>query len=266
VPISTYGCKLLSGLSLSNNSTDADYDIDISTGSCIATDGSNYKKLSLSSGLTKQIDANWAEGDNAGGFPSGLSLTAETMYQVFLIGKSDGTVDAGFDTSSTASNLLSDASSYSWYKHLGWIYYEAVSVTKIRQFYHLPNGQFYYIDTLEDVEDTTGTLGTWTTASVPAPPSTLIYGEAVCEVNNANRISTTVRSNDSDMNVPDVSAYFNDTSVERDLILNDQGWCYTDSSSQIEYTVNGTGSGSETWEDFSFAVFGWLDTERVYGE
>lgn len=105
----------IDGLSLSND-TDADHDIQIAAGEC--RDSTNTVTLSLSAALTKQIDANWAEGDDAGGFPSGLSLAADTWYHVFLIGKTDGTVDAGFDTNDDASELLNDASDYTYYRRI----------------------------------------------------------------------------------------------------------------------------------------------------
>lgn len=108
------------GCTISNNGTDSDHDIDFATGQVALKDSSdNWKLFSLSSTLTKQIDANWAEGNNAGGFPSGLTLSADTWYHVFAIGKDDGTVDGGFDTDLSATNLLSDASSYSWFRRIG---------------------------------------------------------------------------------------------------------------------------------------------------
>lgn len=107
----------ISGLIISNNGSDAAHDIDIAAGDCI---GSANTLLKIgSSGITKQIDANWAEGDDAGGFPSGLTLTADTWYHVFVIKKNDGTIDAGYDTSTTATNLLSDATNYSEYRRIG---------------------------------------------------------------------------------------------------------------------------------------------------
>jgi hypothetical protein len=76
----------------------------------------------LSAALTKQIDANWVAGDGAGGFPSALALAADTWYYFFVISSADGTtVDAGFDTSLTATNLLTDAAGYTKYRRVGAI-------------------------------------------------------------------------------------------------------------------------------------------------
>ena len=71
--------------------------------------------------MTKQSDAVWAEGDAAGGFPSALTLTADTWYHFFAIGKTrngTGGCDFGWDTSLSAANLLADATAYSYYRRL----------------------------------------------------------------------------------------------------------------------------------------------------
>lgn len=113
-----YPPGFINGLILSNDAGDATNDINITAGSCVdSTDATN---ITLSSEITKQIDASWVVGDDAGGFPSGLTLTNDTWYHVFLIRRSDtGVVDAGFDTSLTATNLLIDASSYDSYRRIG---------------------------------------------------------------------------------------------------------------------------------------------------
>ena len=98
----------LVGLGLSNDAVDTAHDIAIAVGEC--RDNANAKDFRLTTILTKQIDATWAEGDDAGGFPSGHAAIAnDTWYHVFLVSKADGTVDAGFDTSLTATTLLADA-------------------------------------------------------------------------------------------------------------------------------------------------------------
>jgi hypothetical protein len=111
------------GLNIANG-TDASRDIDISAGAC--RDSTNQAIITLATGLTKQIDAAWSEGTDAGGFPSGLTLessgTEPEWYRVFLIASSDlSLIDAGFDSDASATNLLSDASSYSLYRQIGWV-------------------------------------------------------------------------------------------------------------------------------------------------
>jgi hypothetical protein len=103
-----------------NNSGDAVNDIDFFAGTVRSTD--NTQTITLSSTITKQIDANWAAGTGNGGFPSGLTLTNATFYWLFVIAKPDGTTDCGFDSSHTAVNLLADATGYTVYAPVGFVY------------------------------------------------------------------------------------------------------------------------------------------------
>lgn len=117
----------IGGLGLANG-TDADHDIDIAPGDATLVNASGPQLLGqLASTFTKQIDANWAAGSAAGGFPSGLTLSADTWYHVFLISTPGGLLDAGFDTSLSAANLLSDATAYAFYRRIGSVRTDASS-------------------------------------------------------------------------------------------------------------------------------------------
>jgi hypothetical protein len=106
--------------------TDTDHDIDIAVGSARdSTDGNDLRTTSV---ITKQIDANWAAGSAAGGFPSGLTLTLDTWYHMFVILNDNLiAVDAGFDSAVTATNLLSDASAYNDFRRIGSVLVDASS-------------------------------------------------------------------------------------------------------------------------------------------
>jgi hypothetical protein len=105
----------LSGLGLTND-TDADHDISIAVGEC--RDSTHAVNLILASAMVKQIDAAWAAGSAAGGLFSG-TVANSTTYHVFLIRKdSDGSIDAGFDTSITAANI---PSGYTNFRRIGSI-------------------------------------------------------------------------------------------------------------------------------------------------
>jgi len=106
----------LSGLTLSNG-TDADHDIDIAVGE--AKDSGNTTNLSLSSIMTKQIDAAWSSGTNAGGMATGVTLSPDTWYHVYLVELDAGGTDAGFDTSTTAANLVATSGIASAYRRIG---------------------------------------------------------------------------------------------------------------------------------------------------
>ena len=95
---------------------DADHDITVSTGR--ARDSSDTLDLILSSALTKQLDANWAAGDAAGGLPITVTLVDAMTLYVFVIAKTDGSIDVGFDDNTSATKLLA-ASTYTHYLQIG---------------------------------------------------------------------------------------------------------------------------------------------------
>ncbi len=94
------------GCALSND-TDATNDINVTAGAWRNADDDG--NLVLSSEQTKQIDASWATGDDAGGLSSSLTVTNDTWYHVHLILVSS-VVEVGFDTSVVAANLIADHS------------------------------------------------------------------------------------------------------------------------------------------------------------
>lgn len=119
-----YPTGYLYGLRIETD-TDADHDIKVNTGA--ARDSSDSANINLSTVITKQLDAAWAEGDDAGGLPSGVTLSGNEWLHFFVISKTDGTVDAGFDDNASATNLLADATGYSYYRFIGTVYIDGSS-------------------------------------------------------------------------------------------------------------------------------------------
>ncbi len=108
----------IDGLIMSNTVGDTEHDISISVGKC--RDSGDANSILFNAAMVKQIDVNWAEGTNEGGFPAGLGLAIDTWYHFYIIMSADGTkIDAGFDTSLTAVNLLGDATDYFLYRRIG---------------------------------------------------------------------------------------------------------------------------------------------------
>jgi hypothetical protein len=90
--------------------TDTEHDIEIAPGKCRSYDDTS--DMILNSAITKQIDATWAAGDGAGGLFSG-TVAIDTTYHLFLIRKdSDGSIDAGWDTSISAANMPAGYTAY----------------------------------------------------------------------------------------------------------------------------------------------------------
>lgn len=89
---------------LANNSTDANNDIDFSTGFCWDL-STNIKITNIA--LTKRLDATFVAGTNQGGLDTG-SKANSTWYACFAISKADGTADFLFSTSATAPTMPTD--------------------------------------------------------------------------------------------------------------------------------------------------------------
>lgn len=132
------GCELSIG-------ADTDHDIDISAGWVM--DSTNSQSM-RTSGITKLITGDWSEGNDNSGFPdTGLDLTNGETYHAFIIGKTDGSTDAGFDTSLTATNLLdgntAGASGYTLFRRIGSFYVDgSANLVPFTQ-----NGDVFMLDT-----------------------------------------------------------------------------------------------------------------------
>lgn len=119
----------------------------IAFGNCsVNGPGSNYY-IAHNNGITKYINSNWSEGSGNGGFPSALTLAPGIWYHVFILyNSSNGDVDAGFDASMAATNLLSDASDFDSYRRIGSVlYYNDGASNVIRDFYQ-KGDEFFWKD------------------------------------------------------------------------------------------------------------------------
>lgn len=156
----------LHGLKLANNATDAVNGIDIGVGGCVPDNASTINRnMTLTTAITKRIDANWVVGTGNGGFPSGLTLTNSTWYHVFLIMSStSGAIDAGFDSSLTAANLLADATGYDAYRRIGSIY----RATGLNRLFSQFGDEFLWNAPIQDLSGLAPTSRTLQTISVPS--------------------------------------------------------------------------------------------------
>ena len=111
--------KHIEGLTYANNAGDATNDIDVAVGSATSTHATPASRvlLSLTTALTKRLDASWVTGTNQGGLSSSLTIS-NVDYYIHLI-RVAGVDDVGFDTSETAANLITDHSA-THYRRIGW--------------------------------------------------------------------------------------------------------------------------------------------------
>lgn len=113
VAIKAHPRSYIAGLAYANNAGDATNDIDIAAGECV--DSTNVRLLQLSA-ITKQSDAAWAVGTNAGGLDTGA--VGNSDYYIWAITRIDtGVVDVLFSLSSTAPTM---PASYTLKRLIGW--------------------------------------------------------------------------------------------------------------------------------------------------
>lgn len=161
----------IGGLITSNNSGNPTTDVDIKPGR--AADDANAVTMSLTSTLTKKINATFTEGTNQGGLDTG-SVAASTTYAVWLIRRSDnGTVDALFSTSFTNPTLPTN---YDAKRLIAAVITDGSSnIIAYRQV-----GDYFRLlgDAIEDVNDSSITQNTFKTGTLSAPPNSLahVYG------------------------------------------------------------------------------------------
>lgn len=102
----------INGLLWENNATDATNDFDISVG--VAKSSDNTTALTLASAQTKQMDATWAAGTNAGAITAtawgATGWVAGQSYHVF-IAKISGVNEIIVDTDANGANIDTDHSS-----------------------------------------------------------------------------------------------------------------------------------------------------------
>lgn len=182
-----------------SNAADTDHDITIAAGS--KRDSSDTVTIVSASSTTKRIDAGWAAGTNQGGLASGVALANDTWYHVFKIQKSDGTIDAGFDSSLTAVNLLAD-SGYSYYAYVGSVLTDASA--NILQFTQVGNMFIWKTPTLDI--STTSLSTTSTQFPLPVPPGVSSEASLNLTLTNASAANIVIRNSGQTDSAPSTSA------------------------------------------------------------
>lgn len=107
--------------------------ISVTAGRC--RDADDTEDLILPVAMTKTINNNWSPGEAGGGFPSGLTLTNDTTYHVFIVDSTESPTgyEIGFDTSLTATNLLADTGGTK-YKHIDSIFYGTAAIDEFTNY------------------------------------------------------------------------------------------------------------------------------------
>lgn len=118
-----------------------------------ARDETNSSNLVLGSDRIKDFNSNVTVGGQ-GLFYVGLPRTASLFYRLFLVGKTDGTVEIGLDTlaNDDASGLRTyidgiDAVGWNYYRQIGWIFSRSTTnLSGLQQSEFEPNYHFWTED------------------------------------------------------------------------------------------------------------------------
>lgn len=232
---------------LTYNSTTA---LNITAGCC--SNSTSAVLMNSTSTMTKSINSTWSAGTGNGGLASGVSYTTSTWYHVFCIMDTSGTVDFGFDTSLTASNLLS-GSSYTYYRRIGSIKTDGSSlITKFFQ-----HGDVFRWDVIKQDAGSTNPGTSAVTFTLSVPSGVQIEGHVEFSISQASSAATVyglVTSPEQTDTTPSSSGY--------DILSNILGSMamrctpVTNTSSQIRYRISASSANiaiavnTVGWRDF----------------
>lgn len=235
-----------------SNDTDTAHDVQVSPGACANALDTNNQIVELTTGITKQIDAAWAEGDDAGGMATG-SVTSGTEYNVILIHE-DGdptNLDATFDVDPGGANT---ASGWVAARRIGSVFTETAAA-EIRQFTQVGN-LFKFAEPPPDIVDGSGTPGTFETATlINCPPGARVQMSARGAATTADiavQFSEAGQGSTGAVNVAGNEGF--DGGAGTRAVVAYVAW-RVDSSKQFDYTLQSTG----TWTEFDVDVIGYED-------
>ena len=230
---------LFYGLTLSNNSTDSDHDIDIAVGACM--DSTGAVRINLSTAFTKQIDATWAAGTDVGGLASGATLAVNTWYHVFAV-VVGGSSDVMFDTSATCANGVANNAVTS-YQYINSVLTDSSS--NILAFENLYNHVWFYAPELSVQANNPG--ATTQTVTLDSPLGIRVLAEIGVVVDQGASgmgdilIGATNQLATASSAQADIGASLSQTDSINKKVL-------TDTSSQIQYEcVTGTDGSILIW-------------------
>lgn len=245
----------LFGMVLSNNGTDPTNDIDVSAGKCRSDD--DTEDIVLASSITKQLDAVWAVGTNAGGRASGAGI-ANATYHVFVIKRTDTrVVDVAFDSSPTGANIAANTNAaYTKKRRVGSISRVSNAIRLFKQ----DDDNFEWLVPVNDVNVTNpGTAAVTRTLTVPTgirvQAKTLVIGEG-------NGADQPINIFISDLSITDTPATLAAAvlcvyaSTGGTIDLGATVLTYTNTSAQIRSRVQFSGATTKLF----ITTLGWIDS------
>ena len=202
------------------NGTDSDHDIDFTAGNFDFDDQSGQATLSA---ITKQIDAAWAEGTNAGGLDTG-TVAADTFYYLFAIyNPTTQTSDALFSASKTSPTL---PSGYTKKKYIAALYTDGSANIQSGSYTFSDSGyRFRYSTRILDLNKTSGlSTSSRSAETISSPPHTVASASLYLQAPNISSVVSIVVTEDGEADVAPTSfptinafcgaAYFWNNTVE----------------------------------------------------
>jgi hypothetical protein len=237
------------GLTMSN-AADTANDITVAAGEATSESGTDL--IVLAAPITKQLDAAWAVGTNAGGINTGAEANS-TWYEVHLIKRPDtGVVDVMFTTTANRATL---PASYTLQRRIGWIRNDGAGA--ILQFTQI--GDHFTLTT--QVNDVAASVTTTAAAvALTAPPNSIARFRASVEsTTSVNANAAIVFSEIVEGNVTPAITTGIASLGQWDLATGASAGHFelrVSATSTIEHDAQ-VGSGT-----FDISTYGWIDFRR----
>lgn len=230
-------------ITIANNTTDANNDIDFSDGNFVFSDFSGQAYVSA---MTKRLDANWTAGNNNGGLDTGTKA-ANTWYYCYAI----------YNPTTQASDFIFSASNTSPTLPSGFTKIRKIASIRTNISGNIRNGnysffvnsyRFEYKTKVLIFQSTTSITGTVVDAECPP----LTIAEIIADQSSTTDCSTLITSLDVDDEAPIHPSYANISSSSQ---YNGATTLFirTNSLAQIRRRSSGT-SGT-----LSLRIVGWIE-------
>jgi hypothetical protein len=245
--------KAMFGLTLSNNVSDSVNDIDIAAGGAMDTTGVYW--MSLTSGLTKRLDAAWAVGTNQGGLDTGS--IANDVYHLWLIVRSDtGVVDVLFSASATAPTMPAN---YDFKRRIGAVIRAGATILAFSQF----GDEFLLSTNVTDVSATNPGTAAVTRTLPSVPDGIKVHALFVAAVSDNSGAQTDVRvvmsSLDQTDQAPGLATDTHGSVVQAapsvNLASHASYRVRTNTSAQVRSRLSASGANTV----LTVGTFGWID-------
>jgi hypothetical protein len=260
--VNTFPSGFLYGCTIANNAADAANDIDFAAGKC--ADSTNVS-IAACTAKTKQLDANWAAGTNAGMRYSGAAI-ANTTYHLYAVWKPGG-VDQDYyaDPSAVPATVLAHlqaevgGSAYAYVRRVGSI---VRSGGAIRAFVQDGDRFMWNVTSLPaDVAQTTTKTKALTAMTLPSGVRVRgLFRLAIAVTTGSSQNENVLVYDGANANIAAEGFFFRTATT--DTIFYTDVEQFTNTSAQVYVEITGNPS---TLNTTSVSTAGWVDTRGRLG-